>query len=58
MMGRYEENAYLMRMMKVVGHPDTKVYELSGYGHDIKGPAFPLLIQEVRRIVDLKQPPL
>jgi hypothetical protein len=24
MLGRYEENAYLMRMMKVVGHPHTK----------------------------------
>jgi len=51
MMGRYEENAYLMRMMKVVGHPDTRLFEMDGYGHMMTGPAFPLLIREVRRIV-------
>lgn len=28
MLGRYEENAYLMRMMKVVGHEKTELYEL------------------------------
>ena len=32
-LGRYEENAYLMRMMKVVGHKQTKLYELNGYDH-------------------------
>jgi len=51
MMGRYEENAYLWRMMKVVGHPDTKLYEMDGYGHNMLTPAFPLLIKEVERIV-------
>jgi len=50
MLGRYEENAYLMRMMKVVGHPDTRLYEMDGYGHNMLVPAFPLLINEVRRI--------
>lgn len=50
MMGRYEENAYMMRMMKVVGHPDTRLYEMDGYGHNMLAPAYPLLIQEVRRI--------
>lgn len=50
MMGRYEENAYMMRMMKVVGHPDTRLYEMDGYGHNMLVPAFPLLINEVKRI--------
>ncbi len=54
MLGRYEENAYLMRMMKVVDHPDTRLYEMDGYGHGMTGPAFPLLIREVHRIVELK----
>ena len=54
MMGRYEENAYMMRMMKVVGHPDTRLYEMGGYGHNMLTPAFPLLINEVRRISRLK----
>lgn len=55
MLGRYEENAYLMRMMKVVGHPDTRLYEMDGYGHNMLIPAYPLLISEVRRISALKE---
>ena len=31
--GRYEENAYFVRMMKVVGHPDVTLYELQGHDH-------------------------
>lgn len=50
MLGRYEENAYLYRMMKIVGHKQTILYEFQGYGHDMRLPAFPLLIQEVRKI--------
>jgi len=50
MLGRYEENAYLMRMMKVVGHKDTELYELEGYGHNMVEPAFPLLLNEVSRL--------
>ena len=48
MLGRYEENAYLLRMMKLVGHKKTKLYELDGYGHNMTEPAFPLLIKEVK----------
>lgn len=55
LLGRYEENAYLMRMMKVVGHKNTKIFELDGYGHDITEPAFPLLIEEVKRITKNKK---
>ncbi|MCW3785094.1 alpha/beta hydrolase [Plebeiibacterium sediminum] len=54
MLGRYEENAYMMRMMKIVGHKDTRLYELDGYGHGMTEPAFPLLLKEVKRITDLK----
>ena len=48
MLGRYEENAYMYRMMKVVGHKHTKIFELDGYGHGIVAPAVPLLIKEVK----------
>jgi acetyl esterase/lipase len=54
MLGRYEENAYLMRMMKLTGHKDIKLYELQGYGHIMTEPAFPLLLNEVKRIKDAK----
>jgi len=54
LLGRYEENAYLMRMMKIAGHKDTKLYELDGYGHGMTEPAFPLLLQEVQRIKEEK----
>ncbi len=55
MLGRYEENAYLMRMMKVAGHTKTKLYELDGYDHGMTEPAFPLLIKEVKRMVEEKR---
>lgn len=52
LLGRYEENAYLMRMMKISGHTKTKLYKLDGYDHGITGPGFPLLIKEVIKIVE------
>lgn len=52
LLGRYEENAYLIRMMKIAGHQNNKLYELEGYTHDMTYPAFPLLIKEVQRIVE------
>ncbi len=54
LLGRYEENAYMMRMMKLSGHTATKIYELDGYGHGMAEPAFPLLLNEVRRIQEEK----
>ena len=33
MLGRYEENAYMYRMMKVIGHENTILYELDGFNH-------------------------
>lgn len=55
MLGRYEENAYLARMMKVAGHRQTRLLELQGYGHGMTYPAFPLLLEEVRRISSSKE---
>ena len=53
LMGRYEENAYMMRMMRVAGHNDTRIIELDGYGHNMTYPAFPLLLNEVKRVRNL-----
>lgn len=56
MLGRYEENAYMMRMMKVVGHKDIRLMELDGYDHGAMAkPAFPLLLNEMKRILKLKR---
>ena len=52
MLGRYEENAYLARMMKIAGHKSTSLYELDGFDHGgMAEPAFPLLLKEVNRIL-------
>jgi acetyl esterase/lipase len=51
LLGRYEENAYLCRMMKLAGHKRTRLYELQGFNHSGMGePAYPLLIKEVDTI--------
>ena len=55
LLGRYEENAYMMRMMKLAGHKFTRLYELDGYGHNMTEPAFPLLLNEVSRIIENNQ---
>ena len=52
LLGRYEENAYMMRMMKVAGHLDTRIMELDGYDHGMVVPALPLLLSEVKRIME------
>jgi acetyl esterase/lipase len=48
LLGRYEENAYLYRMMTLVGHKKTKLFELQGYSHNMAEPAFPLLIKQIQ----------
>ena len=53
MLGRYEETAYLWRMMQVVGHPNTELYELEGFNHgQMMEPAHPLLVRFVKKIND------
>jgi hypothetical protein len=49
--GRYEENAYLWRMMRVVGHPDSELFELDGFDHgQMAQPAHALLVRFVARV--------
>lgn len=51
MRGRYEENAYLWRMMKLTEHPDVELYELDGYNHgQMAVPAHPLMLRFIQRI--------
>lgn len=54
--GRYEENAYFMRMLKLIGHKDVKLLEIQGYGHNVGKPAFPLVLQEIERVTKTKLP--
>lgn len=50
MLGRYEENAYLERMMKLTGHKQTHLYEMDGYGHgDMPKPSFYLMLKEIKK---------
>lgn len=55
MLGRYEENAFMMRMMKVAGHKGTRLIELQGYDHNMVEGGFPLLLKEVKRIIDINK---
>ena len=48
MLGRYEENAYMYRMLRLVGHKDVTLYEFDGYGHDMCEPGYPMLMQFVK----------
>lgn len=51
LLGRYEENAYMMRMMKIAGHKQVRIYEMDGCNHvQMMYPAFPLLYREVKAI--------
>ncbi len=51
LLGRYEENAYLNRMMKLAGNKTTRLYELQGFDHGgMALPAFPLLLKEVAQL--------
>lgn len=51
LLGRYEENAYLLRMLKLNGHKRSRLYEIQGFDHGgMAEPAFPLLVKEVRSV--------
>lgn len=51
MWGRYEENAYMARMMKLVGHKQTTLYELDGFNHGtMVKPGCELLIKVVKEL--------
>ncbi|MGQ1947313.1 alpha/beta hydrolase [Geofilum sp. OHC36d9] len=52
MLGRYEENAYLYRMMIVVGHKQTSIYEMPGFNHGTMTiPADYILLDQIDKIL-------
>ena len=54
LLGRYEENAYMYRMMKLSSNEKTELYELQGYGHMMVYPALPILLEKIKEISTLK----
>ena len=51
LLGRYEETAYLWRMLQEVGHPHAELVELKGYGHGgMAEAAQPSLVKFVRSV--------
>ena len=51
LLGRYEENAYFLRMMKLNNNKEIRLYELQGFDHSgMAEPAYPLLLNEVEAI--------
>jgi acetyl esterase/lipase len=55
LLGRYEENAYFFRMMKLIENPRVKLFELEGFDHgEMVKPGIPLLMKEVGLILKVK----
>jgi 23S rRNA G2069 N7-methylase RlmK/C1962 C5-methylase RlmI len=53
LLGRYEENAYMYRMMNVAGHKQTKLYELDAFNHGgMASPAFEILLNEIKILTE------
>ncbi len=49
LLGRYEETAYLWRMLKEAGHQNVELFELEGYDHgQMAEPAHPLLLRFIQ----------
>ncbi len=54
--GRYEENAYFIRMMKLAGNKRVSLHELQGFGHGaMLLPGIHLLFQEADKLLAEKQ---
>ena len=52
LLGRYEENAYFFRMMKVIENPRVQLFELQGFDHgEMIKPGIPLLMKEIGAIL-------
>lgn len=48
--GRYEENAYFVRMLRLNGHKNVTFYELDGFDHgDMAEPAHLLLLKYIKK---------
>lgn len=57
--GRYEEQAYFWRMLKLVGHKDVTLYEMQGYDHGaMPHPAYHVLKDHIKRICSKMTSPL
>ena len=55
LLGRYEENAYLARMMQIANHKKTKLYELQGFNHGgMLDPGLKILIRYVKKLSQSK----
>jgi len=53
--GRYDENQYLARMMKLAGHTETYLYELGGHDHgQMVEPAFLILETHLKKVLKKK----
>jgi acetyl esterase/lipase len=51
LLGRYEETAYMWRMLQEVGHPRAELIELQGFNHnDMPGPAYPLMLEFINQV--------
>lgn len=49
--GRYEEQAYFWRMLKLVGHPDVTLYEMQGFDHGaMPQPAYHVMKHHIKRL--------
>ena len=52
--GRYDENQYLARMMKLAGHQQTYLYELDGHGHGgMVTPGFHILETHLKQMLNI-----
>ena len=50
--GRYDENQYLARMMQLVGHKQTYLYELDGHSHgSMVEPGYHILETHIRQML-------
>lgn len=55
LLGRYEESAYLWRLLKMIGHTDVRIYEIDGHDHgQMVQPAHHILKTNVNRILQEK----
>ena len=56
--GRYDENQYLARMMKLAGHKQTYLYEIGGHGHGpMVDPSFHILETHMQMLLGMKTNP-
>ena len=56
LLGRYEENAYFWRMMRVAGNTTTALKEIREHNHgQMVGPAHPLMVEFIKRRMSVIQ---